>query len=50
MRKVLIIEDDADLQETIAEFLQAENFSTLRANTGPEGNQLAIHNNPDAIV
>ncbi|MDX9852216.1 MAG: response regulator [Tenuifilaceae bacterium] len=50
MRKVLIIEDDADLQETIAEFLQAENFSTLRANTGPEGIQLAILNNPDAIV
>ncbi|MBN1988137.1 MAG: response regulator [Bacteroidales bacterium] len=50
MRKILIIEDDADLRETISEFLQTENFLPLQASSGPEGIQLAILNNPDAIV
>ena len=49
-KKILIIEDDADLQRTLQEFLAAEGFDVAGATNGEEGVALAKSQNPDLVL
>lgn len=50
MSKVLIIEDDLNLQKTTSEFLQEEGFYVITASNGVEGIQYAVEELPDIIL
>lgn len=50
MHKILIIEDDINLQETTAEFLVEEGFNVITASNGIEGVQQSIEEMPDIIL
>jgi len=50
MSKVLIIEDDLNLQKTTSEFLQEEGFNVIAASNGVEGIQFAVEELPDIII
>ena len=49
-RTILIIDDEKNIKENIAEYLQNFNFKTIVAENGANGVQLAIENKPDLIV
>ncbi|MGB2280313.1 MAG: response regulator transcription factor, partial [Pseudomonadales bacterium] len=48
--KILLVEDDKELNELLTEFLQLENFSVTSTFDGAEGIEKALHNDYDAIV
>lgn len=48
--KILVIEDDADIQELLKFNLAKEGYSVLVATSGEDGLRLATHNLPDLIV
>ncbi|RED75085.1 response regulator transcription factor [Cohnella phaseoli] len=50
MIKVLIIEDDSDIQELVREFLTAQNYTVDTSNDGLEGIQLFHENEYDLIL
>ena len=50
MRKILIIEDDKALLETLTVTLETENFKVMSASDGEEGFQLACQENVDLII
>ncbi len=50
MKKILIIEDDEVLLETLGAALESENFKILTTRHGKEGLQLALQEAPDLIV
>jgi len=50
MKKILIIEDDKALLETLKSFLDAENFSVATAMDGEKGLELARQEKVDLIV
>lgn len=50
MKKILIIEDDIALQDTLNNLLQLEGFKTFMADNGKTGIELAITNQPDLII
>jgi PAS domain S-box-containing protein len=50
MSKVLIIEDDLNLQRTTCEFLQEEGYTVISASNGIEGIQYAVEELPDIIL
>jgi DNA-binding response OmpR family regulator len=51
LRRALIIEDDADIAETVRYNLEAEGFTTSVALTGEEGLSLALNpQNPPALI
>ncbi len=47
---ILVVEDDASIQELIVEFLRAENYNVDLASDGLEGIQLFNQNNYDLII
>ena len=47
---ILVVEDDANIQELIVEFLRAENYNVDYASDGLEGIQLFKKNNYDLII
>jgi len=47
---ILVVEDDASIQELIVEFLRAENYNVDFASDGLEGIQLFKQNNYDLII
>ncbi len=47
---ILVVEDDASIQELIVEFLRAENYNVDYASDGLEGIQLFKQNNYDLII
>ncbi|MDD3498397.1 MAG: response regulator [Candidatus Moranbacteria bacterium] len=49
-KKILIVEDDVALRQTLAEFLEADSFSVLTAADGEEGVQAAKSGTPDLIL
>lgn len=49
-KKILLVEDDNDLQETMAEYLSAEGFNVLGAVDGQQGLEMAKSEVPDAIL
>ncbi len=50
MKKILTVEDDQSLRETLAASLESEGFEVIRASDGVEGLNLALEGNPDLIV
>ncbi|HEY1056778.1 MAG TPA: response regulator [Emticicia sp.] len=50
MKKVLVIEDNADLLENISELLSLSNYTVLSANNGVEGIRIAINEKPDLVI
>lgn len=50
MKKILIIEDDIDLSETVSIFLKSNKFLVYTAQDGVRGVQEAIRVQPDVIV
>jgi DNA-binding response OmpR family regulator len=50
VKKILVIEDEADLRTNIARFLKAEGYEVLAAENGAAGVDAAIRQLPDLIV
>ena len=49
-RRILIIDDDVELCELIAEFLEPDNFQIEAVHSGTKGLEMALHQNFDLIV
>ena len=50
LKKILIIEDEKDIREAIAEMLSRNNFMPIEAKGGKEGVELALSKHPDLIL
>ncbi len=50
MKTVLLIEDNRDIRENLAEILELSNYKVLTAADGKEGVTMALNNHPDLIV
>jgi DNA-binding response OmpR family regulator len=50
MKKILVIEDEADLRANVALFLKAEGYEVVVAENGAAGVDAAIRQSPDLIV
>jgi DNA-binding response OmpR family regulator len=50
MKKVLVIEDNAEVRENIAEILELSNYKVFTADDGKQGVELALREIPDIIV
>jgi two-component system alkaline phosphatase synthesis response regulator PhoP len=50
MKKILIVEDDANIVLGLESALQDEHYETLAAHTGPEGLRLAKEHHPDLLI
>lgn len=50
MNKILVVEDDSDIQELVREFLSAQNYEIHAANDGPEGFKLFRANDYDLVL
>jgi len=50
MKKILVIEDNNDVRENIAELLELSNYKVFSAEDGKKGVELAIHETPDLII
>lgn len=48
--KILLIEDNTDMRENIAEILELSGYQTLEAENGKEGVKLALKESPDLII
>ena len=48
--QIVVIEDDAELQEFLSAFLKTEGFDVLAAYTGMVGLQLIHKHNPDLVI
>ena len=50
MRKILIIEDEKELNEGIAEILRFEGYTPLQSHNGYDGLKIAERDSPDLIL
>ncbi len=50
MKKILIVDDEKDIVETLAFMLKAKGFECIYAYDGEEGLHLAKTSNPDLII
>ena len=50
MKKILLIEDNADIRNNTAEILELANYAVITAENGKEGIQKAIEHNPGLII
>ena len=50
MKRVLVVEDNADNMELITFILESNNYQTIRAETGYKGVDLALQERPDFIL
>ena len=50
MKKILVIEDEADLRANVARFLKAEGYEVTAAENGAAGVEAALAQMPDLIV
>jgi DNA-binding response OmpR family regulator len=50
MKKILIIEDNTEVRENIAEILELSNYEAITAEDGKKGVELALTKMPDIIV
>jgi DNA-binding response OmpR family regulator len=50
MNKILIIEDEADLRDTIATILTISDFDVCTAHDGKSGIEMVMKENPDLII
>lgn len=49
-KKILVVEDDIDLREAIAEKFKSENFEVFEASDGEDGLEKALKIRPDLIL
>jgi two-component system alkaline phosphatase synthesis response regulator PhoP len=49
-QKILIVDDDADVVESVASFLEANGYQVLKAHNGREGLKQAKLERPDLII
>ncbi len=49
-KKVLVVEDNPSLRQTLSEFLEADGFGVITASDGEEAINLAQNNSPDIIL
>jgi DNA-binding response OmpR family regulator len=50
MKKILVIEDNSEVRENIAEILELSNYEVFTAEDGKQGVELALREIPDLIV
>jgi len=50
MRKILVIEDEMNIRETLMDILQAHSFEVITAINGVDGLEKAVKENPDLII
>ena len=50
MKKILVIEDDANIRESLVELLEMKSFELISAENGTDGLKLAQERLPDLIV
>ncbi len=50
MKKILIIEDNFDVRENIAEILELSAYQVIKANDGKQGIETAVSELPDVII
>lgn len=50
MKKILVIEDDANIRESLIELLEMKSFNLLSADNGTEGLKIAQAQLPDLIL
>ncbi|MEL6864523.1 MAG: response regulator [Bacteroidota bacterium] len=50
MKKILVIEDNEEVRENLAEILELSNYEVTTANNGKQGAQMAIDGQPDLII
>lgn len=50
MKKILVIEDDANIRESLVELLEMKSFTLLSADNGTDGLKLAQEQIPDLIL
>ncbi len=50
MKKILVIEDNPEVRENIAEILELSDYKVFTAENGKKGVELALHEIPDLIV
>ena len=50
MKKILLIEDNDDIRNNIAEILELSNYSVIAAENGITGIEQAMQNSPDLIT
>ncbi|MEM1003304.1 MAG: response regulator [Bacteroidota bacterium] len=50
MKKILIIEDNEDIRENIAEILELDGFNSITAPDGKVGVEKAVSEHPDLII
>lgn len=48
--KILVVDDDANLRESLSESLELEGFNVTGAKNAKEGYELAKKNNPDVVI
>jgi len=49
-KKILVVEDEPDMRQALAESLKHEGFEVVEASNGGEGLQEAIARHPDLII
>jgi len=50
VKRILVIEDDVDLRQMIAEILRHEQYEVIQAPNVTQGIQLGVDHQPDAVV
>jgi DNA-binding response OmpR family regulator len=50
MKKILVIEDNAEIRENTAEILELANYKVFTAENGKTGIEIALHEKPDLIL
>lgn len=50
MKKILVIEDDANIRESLVELLEMKSYDLLSADNGKDGLRLAMENSPDLVL
>lgn len=49
-RKILVVDDNTDIRENIAEILELAGYDTITAENGKRGVELAVDTHPDLII
>mgnify|MGYP001068195107 CR=1 FL=1 len=50
MKKILVIEDEVSIRETVSEILEISNYEVIQAENGKAGYELAVKSYPDLVI